>query len=162
MNDHLHHLQEMLKRLAKEAHDRRNGSVDWKKHPAKVNDSGETILHPCLEVECDLMANRAMRSVASLVKRYMQGMVGDVAVLIEKPYLQEEDEPRACLGMCRFDRIDVLTCPAMPPRKEHGDTVEQRDIVKASSVMGLPVGTSRIRSCIGYRWMWKSYLRGHV
>ena len=64
-----------------------------------------------LEVECDLMANRAMRSVAALVKRYMASMVGDVAVLIEKPYLQENEEPRACLGMCRFDRVDVTTCP---------------------------------------------------
>ena len=114
----------------------------WKKHPGSVDGSGETVLHPCLEVECDLMANRTMRSVAALVKRYMGSMVGDVAVLIEKPYLQEEDEPRACLGMCRFDRIDVGTCPVMPPRKEMGETEEERDIARASTVLGRPISVT--------------------
>ena len=114
-------------------------SVTWKKHPATVDQNGETVLHPCLEVECDLVANRTMRSVAALVKRYMVSIVGDVAFLIEKPELQEEDEPRAVLGMCRFDRLDVSQCPDMPPRMEEGKTAEQRDMFRASVTMGTPV-----------------------
>lgn len=116
----------------------------WKEHPGTVDSNGETVLHPCLEVECDLMANRAMRSVAALVKRYLVNMVGDVAVLIEKPYLQEEDEPRACVGMCRFDRVDVRHCPEMPPRAEEPETLEERDLMRASAVIGRPVGTGVI------------------
>lgn len=114
----------------------------WKKHRTEFDSNGKTVLHPCLEAEYDLMANRAMRSVAALVKRYMVSMVGDVAVLIEKPYLQEEEEPRACVGMCRFDRIDVKTCPTMPPRKEEGETAEQRDMFRASSILESSVGSS--------------------
>ena len=86
------------------------------------------------------MANTTMRSVASIVKRYLGSIVGDAAILIEKPYLQEEEEPTACLGMCRFDRIDVNSCPDIPPRLEDGETPEQRDMLRASVFMHKPVG----------------------
>jgi Protein ENHANCED DISEASE RESISTANCE 2, C-terminal len=113
--------------------------ITWKKHPPTYDSNGQTVLHPCLEVECDLMVNRTKRSMAALVKRYLKNMVGEVAILIEKPYLQEEEEPRACLGMCRFDRIDVQTCPEMPQRDVGGDTEEEQEIRRASFALGRPV-----------------------
>ena len=74
-----------------------NVPVTWKKHPATLDAEGKTLLHPCLEVEVDSMASRAARSVAGLLKRYLGSVVGDLAVLIDKPDLQEEEEPNSRL-----------------------------------------------------------------
>lgn len=82
------------------------------------------------------MANGAMRSVSSMVKRYLGSMVADAAVMIEKPDLQEESKPTACLGMIRFDRIDVSGCSALPPRLEEGETEIERDMHRASVFVG--------------------------
>ena len=111
----------------------------WKKHPPKLNNNGDTLWHPCLEFESDLMANSTMRSVCSMVKRYIGSMVADAAILIEKPDLQHEDEPTACLGMIRFDRIDLVGCSELPPRLEDGETEIERDMHTASIFLGTPV-----------------------
>ena len=82
------------------------------------------------------MANSTMRSVCSMVKRYLGSIVGDAAIMIEKPDLQKEAEPTACLGMIRFDRIDVGGCSALPPRLEEGETEGERDMRQASIIVG--------------------------
>lgn len=74
-----------------------------------------------MEFECHPMANRTMRSVAVLVKRYVSAIIDDVNLVIEKPYVQKEDEPTFFLGMCRFHKIAVTTCPKLPPRTENGE-----------------------------------------
>jgi hypothetical protein len=91
-------------------------------------------LHPCLELELDVMANKAMRGMASLVKRYLKGISIDVAVTIDKPDLQKEDELSACVGLFRFDKIDVSACPKLPERLELGHSLRD-DTIRASMLM---------------------------
>lgn len=80
------------------------------------------------------MANRAMRGMASLVKRYLSSISVDVAVTIDKPDGQVEDELSACVGMWRFDMIDVSSCPKLPERMELGRSI-RADTVRASMLM---------------------------
>lgn len=91
-------------------------------------------LHPCLELELDVMAHKAMRGMASLVKRYLKTMSVDVAVTIDKPDNQVEDELSACVGMFRFDQIDVSSCPKLPERIGLGHSL-QADTIRASMLM---------------------------
>ena len=111
-------------------------SVEWVKHPRSVDKATGKVLQPCLEFECDFMKNRYIRSIASILKKALHSIVGDCCIMIEKPFGQEEEEPRAYLGMCRFDRIDIKLCPDLPPRLEEGATEEQRDIHRASVLVG--------------------------
>lgn len=140
----------------------------WIKHPPKLSADGDAVeWHPCLELEVDLMVTKTMRSVTSLLKRYLQSIVADCAIIIEKPYLQVEEEPTACLGMCRFDRVDLSVCPILPSRiaeeeeEEEDEEVttdsgglqvsrsssqEKQDILRASKLMGIPVDPTVLES----------------
>lgn len=89
-------------------------------------------LYPCLELELDLMANKTMRGFASLVKRYLGKMSIDVAVIIDTPDLQDEEELSACVGMWRFDKVDVSACPQLPDRLGHS---VKADTIRASLLM---------------------------
>lgn len=105
----------------------------WRKVDCRRTPGGQ-FLHPCLELELDLMANKAMRGMASLVKRYLSSISVDVAVTIDKPDGQMEDELSACVGMWRFDMVDVSSCPKLPERMELGRSV-RADTVRATMLM---------------------------
>jgi len=105
----------------------------WHQHDGIKRPDGR-YLHPCLELELDLMANKTMRGFASLVKRYLRKMSVDVAVIIDTPDLQKEQELSACVGMWRFDKVDVSQCPKLPERIELGHSV-RADTIRASMLM---------------------------
>lgn len=93
---------------------------------------GGRYLHPCLELELDLMANKVMRGFSTLVKRHLHRLSVDIAVVIDKPDVQQEEEPSACVGMWRIDKVDVSECPNLPERL--GRSV-QADTIRASLLM---------------------------
>lgn len=101
--------------------------VAWTKRPQEGKQS------PMLEIELDVMSNKAMRAMASIIQRNLTGMTVDLAVTVEKPDGQEEDEPSACLGMWRFDKVDITTCPYIPARV----TPVADDIRRASVMLNL-------------------------
>lgn len=103
----------------------------WRQSEGMTRPDGR-YLHPCLELELDLMANKTMRGFSSLVKRHLCKLSVDVAVVIDKPDLQEEEEPSACVGMWRFDKVDVSQCPHLPERLGHS---VQADTIRASILM---------------------------
>jgi hypothetical protein len=74
----------------------------WHQHEGETRTDGR-YLYPCLELELDLMATKVMRGFASLVKRYLSKMLVDVAVTIDKPDLQQEEELSAHL----FRNVEV-------------------------------------------------------
>lgn len=86
-----------------------------------------------LEVELDCMSSKAMRGMASIIKKNLSGIVLDIAVVIEKPDGATEEEPTACLGMWRFDRVDIETCPMLPERQ----VSEIEAIRRATVLVGL-------------------------
>lgn len=106
--------------------------------PTKWRQSGGTTrsdgryLYPCLELDLDLMANKMMRGFSSLVNRHLHRISVDVAFVINKPDMQQEDEPSACLGMGRFDRVDVSECPNLPERL--GQSV-RADTIRATMLL---------------------------
>lgn len=98
----------------------------WKKYDSRVLPDGR-ILQPCLELELDIMTNRAMRSMASILKRYIDTIALDLALVVERPDGSTTEEPKAVLGLVRFDHIDISSCSELPPRDEY-ESQEDEDM----------------------------------
>jgi hypothetical protein len=75
--------------------------------------------------------------MAGIVKKHLSSLAIDVAVTISKPDGQVEDEPQACLGLWRFDHIDVDSCPELPDRHEieAKNQGQSSDVFRASKIM---------------------------
>jgi hypothetical protein len=107
-------------------------------HQATLSASNKKIW-PSLEVTLDLMGNRPIRGMASLVKRYLKFISVDLAAIISKPEGQEQDEPEACLGLWCFNHIDVAKCPDLPDRFD-GDALSENDhpdVIRANRLVKL-------------------------
>jgi len=89
--------------------------VTWRNYEASRDPNGRE-LFPAIECEIDCMSNRAIRAMAGILKRNLGSLCIDIACIIQKPDGLEEDEPQACLGLFRFNHIDVERCPAFPDR----------------------------------------------
>lgn len=110
-------------------------SCSWKKLDAEVTPAGKR-LAPLLEMELDLVSTRAMRAMASLVKRYLPTISVDVAAVIQKPDGQVEDEPEACLCLWKFHHLDISGCQPLPDRCDVVvDQIDHPDVRRASELV---------------------------
>ena len=107
----------------------------WVFHEAETAPNGQP-LKPCLEVELDIVSNGTLRSISSMLRRYIKGISLDLAIIVDKPTPESPDEPSACLGLWRFHHIDVDSCPPMPQR-QMGETELQKNIRRASQFAGI-------------------------
>lgn len=107
----------------------------WKKYELEVTSDGIR-LAPVLELEVDLVSSRTMRGMASLVKRYLPSISVDVAIVLQKPDGQVEDEPEACLCFWKFHHLEITGSPPLPDRSEvmNGNKNDQQhpDVLRAS------------------------------
>lgn len=105
----------------------------WIKHAAKTSPDGST-LHPCLELEVDMVSNSTLRSVSGMLRKYIKAISLDLAVIIAKPTPNDPDEPSACVGLWRFDHINIERCPPLPSRTSNSLAA---DVFRASSLSNL-------------------------
>jgi hypothetical protein len=108
----------------------------WNFHKKETAADGR-MLQPCLELELDLISNRAMRGISAMVRRHVKIVSLDLAVIISG---ESEKEPGACLGLWRFDYFDPNQCPQLPPRAtsdEDEKSALDDDLLRASQIMEL-------------------------
>jgi hypothetical protein len=108
--------------------------ISWNQHEEEIDANGTTMC-PILEVTLDCMTSRAIRSMAGLVKKYLYTLSIDVAIVIGTPQNQSVVEPSACLGLWRFDHIDLSQCPHLPDRYSVDDTASMDSNVDLSADM---------------------------
>lgn len=115
--------------------------VTWRKYPAEVTAQGRK-LEPLLEMELDCVQTATMRAMAALAKRNIQSVALDVAIVISKPEGQKEEEPEACVGIWRFNKINVSECCSFPDayEEEAASRGHPPDVFRASAVVGLNRG----------------------
>ena len=115
----------------------------WRTYEASVDPSGRK-LHPALEVELDCVSSRAIRGMASILKRNLSSICIDIACVISPPDGEEADEPQACLGLFRFNHIDVNLCPQFPDRYEFEEVIATAGARAAKSkIVGFDPDVSR-------------------
>ena len=103
-------------------------SVSWKKHEREVRDG--RALQPAMECILDCMGNRAVRAATGIVKRNLQKLAIDVAAVVHA-----EGESPLCLGMWRFDHVDLTDCPDLPDRYEGRTSCDDCDVLRASRLV---------------------------
>jgi hypothetical protein len=81
-----------------------------------------------------MVSNSTLRSVSGMLRKYIQAISLDIAVIIAKPTPNDPDEPSACVGLWRFDHIDVDRCPPLPSRSSNSFAA---DVFRASSLSNL-------------------------
>jgi hypothetical protein len=103
---------------------------------------------PLVEVTLDMVGNKAIRGMASLVKRYLVTLSIDFAAVVRAPENSTTPEPEACLGLFRLHHLDVNAAPTLPDRYSYGksasmgkaDELRASMLVKEASIrMGVPV-----------------------
>ena len=110
-----------------------HGSVvplSWYKHDVETcpTTNGGKTLCPVVVVAIDCVSSRAIRSMAGIIKKYMVRLTCDVALVVGPPediarrgQAEHDDEPQACLGLFRFEHIDIESCPEFPILVKQGD-----------------------------------------
>jgi hypothetical protein len=73
--------------------------------------------------------------------KHLKSVSLDLGVVVQKPNGQEEEEPQACIGVCRFDKIDPKNCSKFPDRyaAEAASLGVSRDALRASHIVGMDV-----------------------
>lgn len=100
--------------------------TNWITHNAEVQPDG-TKLMPCLELELDVMSKKSFSRVSGLARNYIKTVSVDLAVILSKPQDQEEDEPEACVGFWRLNKIDINRCSWLPDRNEDTSAADNED-----------------------------------
>jgi len=90
-----------------------------------------------LEVDCDLISNPGVRKICNVVLGQVKNVRIDCAMIVEKPYLSEEEEPAACLGLWRMDKINVNQAALVPEKDEEQLLREMSVILNADDLVGL-------------------------
>ena len=105
--------------------------IDGPRHPAKWTNVPKSIdpvmgktTHALLEVDIDLLSVKAIRRVINIVRPHLQSITIDLAVIVSKPQHSEIEEPSACLGLWRIDKVDFESC-AVFPEKTIDETAQQ-------------------------------------
>ena len=90
-----------------------------------------------LEVDCDLISNPGVRKICNIVLGQVKNVRIDCAMIVEKPYLSEVEEPAACLGLWRMDRVDMSKAALVPEKDEEQLLREMSVLLNAEDLVGL-------------------------
>ena len=122
-------------------------SLDWKKYDKEVDPVSGQPLQPLISVTVDCVSNSAIRKMANIVKKYLASLTLDLALVISAPpncVNSDADEHKACLGLFRFEKVDVSSCPNFPTDEsdqskgdEKWSSEMEADLLRASVLCGM-------------------------
>ena len=90
-----------------------------------------------LAVDCDMIGNPGVRKICNIVLGQVKNVRIDCAMIVEKPYLSEAEEPAACLGLWRMDRVDMSKAALVPEKDEEQLLHEMSVLLNADDLVGL-------------------------
>lgn len=113
--------------------------VTWhfQNETSSSTDGSTTSKAALVEVDFDLLQSKSIRKVSSIVRPHTARVVLDCALIISKPKDSEDDEPSACLGMWRLDKVDLNGC-AVLPRKTESERVREASVIMGTINEALP------------------------
>ena len=108
----------------------------WTDVPKSVDPITRKPSHAILECDMDFISDRQIRRILNLARPHMQRITIDVAFVISKPNRSEIEEPSACLGLWRVDKIDFERCAVFPERSLEESVHELSLIVSKLKLAG--------------------------
>ncbi len=106
----------------------------WTKVSKTINASGKTTASPLLECDVDLVSHAAIRRIINIVKPHLKHITIDLALVVSKPYGSDVEEPSACLGLWRIDKVDFERWAVIPEKSIEEVAVE---VKKAMLMSGM-------------------------
>lgn len=89
--------------------------VTWSQDDESTDSNGKT-RYAILELAVDCLSDKTIRNFVSFMRPYLETMTCEAAVIIDKPFGSEEEEPSAFLSFFKWDKINLSQCPVLPPR----------------------------------------------
>ena len=133
--------------------------ISWYKHDTEVSSTTGKTLQPVIVCAMDCVSGRAIRSMAGIVKKYFVKLTLDIALVLgppeidpklahannrhpplttEPPKVDEDDgDLQSCLGLFRFEHIDIERCPEFPVVELPQEDEEKRDEELACRLSGV-------------------------
>ena len=90
--------------------------ISWHKVNKSRDSKTGNLSSALLECDIDLVSNPAIRKVISMVRPHLSKITIDLALIVSKPKDSEVDEPSACIGMWRIDKVDFESCAIFPEK----------------------------------------------
>ena len=88
----------------------------WIDLPKIIDPISHKPSHAIVECDIDFISEKSFRKVLNMVRPHMWSIKIDFALIISKPKLSEIEEPSACLGLWRIDKVDFESCAVFPER----------------------------------------------
>ncbi len=88
----------------------------WTNVPKSVDPTTGKTNCAILECDVDCVSDKKMRKLINIVRPFMQTITIDMAFIIAKPESSSFDDPCACLGLWRVDKVDFESCAVFPER----------------------------------------------
>jgi hypothetical protein len=96
-------------------------TIHGKRHPTIWTDVPQTIdpitrktSRSIMECDLDFVSDRQIRRILNMARPHIRRITIDVAFIISKPMHSEIEEPSACLGLWRVDKVDLERCAVFP------------------------------------------------
>jgi len=103
--------------------------VSWHKVNRSIDSKTGKVSSALLECDVDLVSNPAMRKVCSMVRPHLSKITIDIALIVSKPTDSEVDEPSACIGMWRIDKVDFESCAVFPHKSVEEVAEEMKSFI---------------------------------
>ena len=100
----------------------------WTDLPKIIDPISHKPSHAIVECDIDFISEKSFRKVLNMVRPHMWSITIDIALIISKPKLSEIEEPSACLGLWRVDKIDFERC-AVFPEKSPDERVHELSLI---------------------------------
>lgn len=109
----------------------------WSCVPKSVDPITKKTDQAILELDMDFVSDRTIRRILSIARPHMHRITIDVAFIISKPQNSQIEEPSACLGLWRVDKVDFEGF-AVSPIKTIEETMHEIKSIMIKSNMAMP------------------------
>lgn len=111
--------------------------VSWHKVDKSIDPKTGRTSSALLECDIDLVSNPAIRKIVGMVRPHLSKITIDVALIVSKPKDSDVDEPSACIGMWRIDRVDFEGCAVFPEKSVEQVVAEVKSFIELESRDGM-------------------------
>ena len=99
--------------------------------------TGKTTSAAVMEVGVDFYTTAAIGRIVNIVLPHLGSITIDVALVIHPPWGAEgveADEPSACIGVWRIDKVDFMSCAQLPEQPMEMVEEEIKEIMKSMAM----------------------------
>ena len=93
--------------------------------------------HAILELDMNFVSSRGIRRILSIARPHLQSITIDIAFIISKPVDSQDEEPNACLGLFRVDKVDFEKF-AVTPVSTLDESMEEIKSIMEQSDLDVP------------------------